>query len=185
MKTIIVLGFIVFLILPACTVTPYITNTKKSTVEQLLVSKALDDALMRVSLDIKGVKVYIDVASLTWDEDGYIKKALTHWFLRNGALITEFHGEANYTASILVKCAGTGGNQFFLGLPSIAIPLVNVSTPQLSAMSGYRQKGYAEFEIILYGPEGGLKEKTFPLKGKSYFNEYTILFIPFSSENIY
>ncbi len=176
---------IVFLILPACSSTPYITHTKKSGVEQLLVAKALDDALKGVTLDIKGAKIIIDVASLMKNEDHYIEKALSHWFLKNGALITDDEKQADLTASVLVKCAGTDGDQFFFGIPSLPVPLTTVGTPQINILSGSRQKGRAELEIILYQSNEGLKEKTAPLVGKSHFNKYTILFIAITNNDIY
>jgi hypothetical protein len=176
---------IIFLILPACSYTPYITHTKKSGTEQLLVAKALDDALKGVTLDIRGAKIILDVASLMEDEEHYIEKALTHWFLKNGALITKDEKQADLTASVLVKCAGTDGEQFFFGLPSLPIPLTIVGTPQINILSGSKQEGHAELEIILYQSKEGLKEKTPSLVGKSYFKKYTILFIPITKENIY
>lgn len=177
--------FVLFLILPACSYTHHFTNTTKSGVEQLLVAKALDHALHEASLSVRGATIYVDVASLMWDEEHYIDRAFTHWFLKNGALITEDATKADLIASVLVKCAGTDGNQFYFGLPSLPIPGVNVSTPVLSVVSGASQKGYAEMEILLYRPDGGLKEKTAPLIGTSYFKRYSILFIPYSAGDIY
>lgn len=176
---------IIFLILPACSSTPYITHTKKSGVEQLLVAKALDDALKGVTLDIKGAKILIDVASLMKNEDHYIEKALSHWFLKNGALITDDEKQADLTASVLVKCAGTDGDQFSFGVPSLPVLLTPIGTPQINIFSGSKQKGRAELEIILYQPNEGLKEKTAPLVGKSHFNRYSILFISITKKDIY
>jgi hypothetical protein len=153
-------------------------------VEQLLVAKAVDRALCGESLNLEGARIFIDVASLTRKENGYFKKALAHQFLKKGGLVTEDKKEADLVASLLVKCAGTDGEQFFFGIPSLPIPLVNLSTPQLSIFSGSEQKGYAEIELVLFSADQGMKETATSLIGKSYFKKYTILFIPITYEDI-
>jgi hypothetical protein len=173
-----------FVVLPACASTPYITHTKKSGVEQLLVSRAVDRALSRETLNLEGARIFIDVASLTPKENGYFKKALAHQFLKKGGLVTEDKKEADLVASLLVKSAGTDGKQFFFGIPPLPVPLVNLTTPQLSIFSGSIQKGYAEIDLILFSANRGMKEKATPLIGKSYFKKYTILFVPITYEDI-
>ncbi len=177
--------FLMIIILPACSYTPYVTNTKKSATEQLLVSKALDEALKGLTLNIRGAKVYVQVASLMENEDYYIDKALTHWFLKNGALITGYEKEADLTASVLVKCAGTDGDQYFLGIPSVPVPLFITSTPQITLMSGSNQEGRTELEVILYDPKEGLKEVTPRLIGKSYFKKFKMFFYSSTKGDIY
>jgi hypothetical protein len=177
--------FAFFIFLPACASTPHITYTKKSGVEQLLVARAVDRALGEETLNWEGTKIFVDVASLTPEENNYFKKALVHRFLKKGALVTEDKKEADLVASLLVKSAGTDGKQFFFGIPSLPIPLTTLSTPQISIVNGSVQKGYAEVDLVLFSADQGMKEKTGPLIGKSYFKEYTILAIPITLEDIY
>jgi hypothetical protein len=177
--------FLMIVILPACSYTPYVTNTKKSGTEQLLVSKALDEALKGLTLNIRGAKIYVQVASLMENEDYYIDKALTHWFLKNGALIAGYEKEADLTASVLVKCAGTDGDQYFFGIPSVPVPLFITSTPQITLLSGSNQEGRTELEVILYDSKEGLKEVTPRLIGKSYFKKFKMLFYSSTKEDIY
>jgi hypothetical protein len=174
-----------FAILPACASTPHITYTKKSGVEQLLVARAVDRALGGETLTLEGAKIFVDVASLTPKVNGYFKKALVHQFLEKGALVTDDRKEADLIASLLVKSAGTDGKEFFFGIPSLPVPLTTLSTPQINLVSGTTQRGYAEIDLVLFSVHHGLKEKTAPLIGKSYFKEYMILFIPVTHEDIY
>ena len=125
------------------------------------------------------------MTSLVSKEEPYLRKSLYHWFLKNGARLTEDKKEADMIASILVKSAGTDGSQFSFGLPSFPIPLVNIALPQISIISGSTQKGYAEMEVMLYSPEEGVKGKLGPLVGKTHFKNYLIIFIPISDEDIY
>lgn len=185
-RLLLIFSMLIFLLIfPSCASIRYITHTEKSGVEQLLIAKAVDEALQGATLNIKGSKIFIDVTSLVSEQEPYFRKSLSHWFLKNGARLTEYKIEADMIASILVKSAGTDGSQFSLGLPSIPIPIVNIATPQISIVSGSIQKGYAEMEVILYSPEEGIKGKLGPLVGRTHFNNYLIIFIPFSDENIY
>ncbi len=175
----------ILLVLSSCTHTFQFTYTKKSGIEQLLVTKAVDEALQGISVDIKGAKLFVDVSCLMPDEQSYIKRAFTHKCLESGASVTEYPWDADYVLSVLVRVAGTDGDQFALGLPSIPVPLATtVATPAINFFTGIVQEGRVEMEVILYPPKGGLKEKLPPLSGKSYYKKYVILFIPFLSKDI-
>jgi hypothetical protein len=175
----------ILLTLSSCTHTYQFTYTKKSGIEQLLVTKAVDEAIQRMTVDIKGSKVFVDASCLMRDEQSYIKKAFEHWFLNGGVSIAEYSWDADYIVSVLVRVAGTDGDQFFLGVPSIPIPLAtNISTPALTIFSGMIQEGRVEMEVMIYSAKEGLKEKIPSLNGKSYYKKYVILFVPFTSKDI-
>jgi hypothetical protein len=175
----------ILLTLSSCTHAYQFTYTKKSGIEQLLVTKAVDEAVQKVTVDIKGSKVFVDVACLMRDEQSYIKKAFTHWFLEAGVSIAEYPWDADYIVSVLVRVAGTDGNQFFLGVPSIPLPLtVNITTPSLTILSGMIQEGRVEMEVMVYSAKAGIREKIPSLKGHSYYKKYVIFFVPFTSKDI-
>jgi hypothetical protein len=173
-------------VLSSCTYSYHFTYTKKSGIEQLLVTKAVDEALQGLVLDIKGSKVFVEVACLMRDEAPYIRKALTHRLLEAGVSITEFQWGADYVVSALVRVAGTDGTESAFGLPSVPVPLApaNVTTPSMNIASKFIQEGRVEMEIIIYSSMAGLKEKIPSLKGKSYFKKYVIFFIPYSKKDI-
>jgi hypothetical protein len=174
-----------FLLLLSCTTTRYVTNTKRSAVEQLLVSKALEEALKNQAPRIEKAKVFLDIASLVPDENSYIKQALSQWFLRRGALLTEDKAKADYIATVSVGCFGTEQNDSTFGIPSIPVPLMGASTPEINLLGFYRHSGYAKVEIVLSHPDHGLEEAWGPLTGKSHFNRYLIFFISIPSQDIY
>jgi len=185
---IVIQGFIIILFfLCSCTSTRYITQTKRSGIEQLLVTKAVDRAVAKIdNLHISGSRVFIEIASLASDEEAYLKKALTHWFLENGAIVVDDKNEADLIASVLVKCLSTDKFDTGLGIPSIPIPLTGVVTPKIDIFGMNRQKGYNEMEITIYSEKTGkFEQKTDSLIGKTRFDIFTILLIPISSNNIY
>jgi hypothetical protein len=183
MKTLFIIG--ILLTLSSCTHTYQFTYTKKSGIEQLLVTKAVDEAIQMMTVDIKGSKVFVDVACLMRDEQSYIRKAFTHWFLEAGVFISEYPWDADYIVSVLVKVAGTDGDQLSLGIPSIPIPLtIGITTPALTLLSQINQEGRVEMEAIIYSTNRGIKEKITSLRGNSYYKKYTILSIPYTRKDI-
>ena len=175
----------ILLTLSSCTHTYQFTYTKKSGIEQLLVTKAVDEAVQKMSTDIKRSKVFVDVACLMRDERSYIKKAFDHWFLNAGVLIADYPWDADYIVSVLVKVAGTDGDQYFLGIPSIPIPMATaISTPALTVYSKMIQEGRVEMEVMIYSAKEGLKEKIPSLTGSSYYKKYVIFFVPYTKKDI-
>jgi hypothetical protein len=173
------------LTLSSCTHTYQYTYTKKSGIEQLLVTKAVDEAIQKMTVDIKGSRVFVDVACLMKDEQSYIKKAFEHWFLDAGVFIAEYPWNADYIVSVLVRVAGTDGDQIALGIPSVPVPLtISITTPALTVYSTMIQEGRVEMEVMIYSSKEGLKEKIPSLNGKSYYKKYVILFIPYTKKDI-
>ena len=181
MKTLFIIG--ILLTLFSCTHTYQFTYTKKSGIEQLLVTKAVGEAFQTMTVDMKGSKVFIDVACLMRDEQSYIRKAFTHWFLDVGVLVSEYPADADYIVSVLVKVAGTDGDQVLLGVPSIPLT-TSLTTPGLTFFSQIVQEGRVEMEVMIYSAKAGIKEKTSSLKGNSYYKKYTIFFISYTRKNI-
>jgi hypothetical protein len=183
MRTLFIIS--ILLTLSSCTHTYQYTYTKKSAIEQLLVTKAVDEAIQMMTVDMKGAKVFVDVACLMRDEQAYIRKAFTHWFLDAGVFVSEYPWDADYIVSVLVRVAGTDGDQFSLGVPFIPIPLtISLTTPALTIFSQMIQEGRVEMEVMIYSAKAEIKEKIPSLKGNSYYKKYVILFVPFTRKNI-
>jgi len=91
----------------------------------------------------------------------------------------------DYIVSVLVKVAGTDGDKFSLGVPSIPIPLtISQTTPALTIFSQMIQEGRVEMEVMIYSPKAGIKEKIPSLKGNSYYKKYVIFFVPYTRKDI-
>ena len=178
---------IIFSFLSSCTSTRYITQTKRSGVEQLLITRAIDRSLAKIdNLHVNGSRVFVDITSLAPDEAVYLKGALTQWFLENGATVVDKRGKADLIASVLVKCVGTDRIEAGLSIPSLPVPFTGIFTPKVNILTIDRQKGYSEMDIIIYSAKTGkFKQKVDSLIGKARFDIFTILLIPVPSSNIY
>ncbi|MDL1955472.1 MAG: hypothetical protein LWW95_00250 [Candidatus Desulfofervidus auxilii] len=174
-------------IFSSCTITRYVTETERSGVEQLLISKSIDRAIEKINeFPVKNIKIYIDIASLAPKEEIYLKKALSHWFLKKGAIIVENKKEADLIASILVKCIGTDRLEATFGVPSLPIPFTGIMTPHVDILAMDKQKGYSEIEIVFYSTKSGnFRKKTDSLVGQANFNVFKIFLIPIYRNNIY
>src|SRR5208283_4531729 len=98
-------------------------------------------------------------------------------FLDAGVFIAEYSWNADYIVSVLVRVAGTDGDQIALGIPSVPVPLtISITTPAVTVYSAMVQEGRVEMEVMIYSSKEGLKEKLPSLNGKSYYKKYVILF---------
>ncbi len=181
---ILILGFF----LSACSTTRYITQTKRSVIEQLLLTKSIDKAVAKIdSLKIQGSKVYIEIVSLAPAEENYLRKAVSLWFLQNKAVVVETKDKADYIASIVVKSVGTDTiDTNYLGIPSLPVPLVGILTPEVEILASKHQKGYTEMQIALCDASTGeFIYKTKPLIGQTHFSTYKIFLIPIRQNDIF
>ena len=176
-------------LLEACSTTHYVAQTKRSLVEQLLLTKAVDKAIDKLDthLNLAKKKVYIDTASLAPDEEGYLKKAIALWCIERGAIVVDKKEEADYVVAVLVKSLGTDQiKSVLMGIPSLPIPFTNTTTPQINLLVADRQKGYTEMEIMFYDSHTGkVLLKTKPLVGKTFFGLYKIFILPITREDIF
>ena len=181
---ILILGFF----LSSCSTTRYITQTKRSVIEQLLLTKSIDKAVAKIDgFKIQGSKVYIEIVSLAPAEENYLRKAVSLWFLQNKAVVVETKDKADYIASILVKSVGTDKiDTNYLGIPSLPVPFVGIFTPEVEILASKHQKGYTEMQITLcYASTGEFIYKTKPLIGKTHFSTYKIFLIPIRQDDIF
>ena len=181
---ILILGFF----LSSCSTTRHITQTKRSVIEQLLLTKSIDKAVAKIDgFKIQGSKVYIEIVSLAPAEENYLRKAVSLWFLQNKAVVVETKDKADYIASILVKSVGTDKiDTNYLGIPSLPVPFVGIFTPEVEILTTKHQKGYTEMQITLcYASTGEFIYKTKPLIGKTHFSTYKIFLIPIRQDDIF
>lgn len=146
--------------LSSCTSTRYVTQTKRSGIEQLLVTKAIDRAIAKIdNLHINGCRVFFEIASLAKDQEAYLKKALTHWFLENGAIVVDERNQADLIASVLVKCAGTDRFEAGLAIPSLPVPFTSILTPKINILTLIGKRGAMRWRLLfIHQKQGNFKK---------------------------
>ncbi len=98
---------IAFLCLAGCS-SRLVTNTSRSAIEQMLLTRAVDKALAKFSLaEVKGSKVFLDLSNLAAVDAGYMKTATRARFCELGATLVDEAGDADLIAEVACGALGT------------------------------------------------------------------------------
>lgn len=149
---------ILYLVLAAfliagCTSTRYVTNSSRSSTEQLLLSTALNRAVSKLAWpDIRGHKVALDVVSFAPEDEAYIRVILEVHSRSLGATVVPATG-ADMVILGIIEAFGTASRDSQVGIPSM--PLVpGVATPAIIFSSTLKQRGYAKIRLHAYRDSG-------------------------------
>lgn len=171
---------LVFGFLAGC-VNPQITShTKRTSVEQLLLTQAVAKSLKTDShqeLPIpSGATLRIDITGLTEDR-AFIGAAIEGWLGEKGYQIRRLNEAATYRVHILVNAFGTEEGNSFFGMPPVQSTLVPFSLPEIPVYRAQRQTGRVQFYLNIFEEQTGkLVATSSRHENHTYHNLYTILF---------
>lgn len=125
------------------------TRPERTATEQLLISKAADDAADRLELDLPpGALVYLDPGNLEGSDGLYALGAVRDRILRDGARIAPDKEAAEIVVLVRAGALSIDENEMLIGIPEfdIPVPLAGVFTfPGLSLFKENRRVGVAKF----------------------------------------
>ncbi|TDI76757.1 MAG: hypothetical protein E2O81_06240 [Betaproteobacteria bacterium] len=167
--------------LMGCSTTHRITQSPRSTVEQLLITEAVIHSLPSKSdesLPIPhGSKVTLNTFGLTKDQT-LLQQVITGWLGRQGYLVQKDEKNATYRIDVIVRALGTELSGGFFGLPPIQSTLIPFSLPELALYKSEYQTGYVKFNMNIFEiPTGKFVGTTYTFLADSYHNNYTFLFV--------
>ncbi len=161
--------------------TPELTKTGRSGVEQLLISTSADRATSGAQLpDFTGKKVMVDVSNLDATDKPYVVLATEAAVAKKGATIVAKAEEADFVVAIASGALATDQDSYLIGIPAIPIPIPGagtVSTPELALFKKQTQNGVAKFAANIREVKTG---KVIPLDsslGTSYMNRWKFFFL--------
>ena len=181
--------------LVGCSTTQRTTQSKRTAVEQLLISESIIRSLPKksntplpipsgstVTLNTSGHK---DRPDLTPDHD-LLQEILAGWLGQQGYLIQKDKENATYRADVIVSAIGTEENATFVGLPPINSQIIPFSLPELAIYKSQNQTGYVKFNMnffeVLTGKFVGSSSNFI---ADSYHNYHTaLLLFTFSTTNL-
>ncbi len=132
------------------------SNTARTATEQMLLSSAIDGALSNVSFEqLRSRKVFIDDKYLDSVDKGYLIGTLRHRALAAGAVLARSIEDAEIVIEPRSGGIGTDTEESFVGIPSIGIPGMAVSIPDIKLISRNTQLGTAKIGLIAYDPKTG------------------------------
>lgn len=183
------------LALAGCT-TNRLTEPGQTATEQLLISTAIDHAVVRLNPNLPaGTRVFVDPQyydNAPGDAALYTKYAIASIrdrLLRLGLRLVDDRKSADVVAEVRTGGQSIDHHDFLLGIPSLPIPVpltqAVISTPKVALFENDRQTGVAKLAITAVGKDGGLANSTGPTYGESQKKEITLLlFISWTDQNI-
>ncbi len=150
MRSLICLFLLVMSFLTGCT-SRTISNTPRTAIEQLLLSAAVDKAVLKFQMpELEGKKVCLDFTHLQSYDSEYVKSAVLNRIAQNGAVIIEKSEEADFIIQVSSGGVGNEYKETLVGIPAIPVPGSPMSMPELALWKKVEQDGMAKFLIAVY-----------------------------------
>lgn len=168
----------VFIMSWGCAASTQITNTPRSTIEQRLLVRALERALVKLDVQaLKGKTLAVDFHGLTGDKD-FAKEYFTAWLQRQGIRIAASPEEAQLRVKAFASALGVDRAQSFFGSPAFTVPLIGFVVPEIPLFKDVRHSGYAEINLFATDSRtGDFVNESAPAIGSSTHDDYTILVV--------
>lgn len=167
------------LLLSGCVQTR-ITEPKRSGVEQLLLSRAADEALEQIDFSLfKEKKTFVDVTYFEAHDEHYVISAVRDSLSRAGALLVAEAKEAELIVEPRSGALSTDSSSSVVGMPSLPVPVPmsgTFLTPEVALYKSQKQLSTAKIALFAYEQDS---KKHFvslgPTAGKANHNYYTLL----------
>ncbi len=161
------LGCIRLLLLAFCTApalgcgTTRMTDSLRCATEMLLVSQAVDQAVLQFDFSImKGKPVFLDTQYLDGTVDrGYVISSLRQQLLNQGAHLQEDRKSATIIVEARSGGVGTDRHSLLVGTPQMSLPAVlpgqPTQIPEVALIKKTDQRGVAKLAVFAYQRETG------------------------------
>lgn len=169
------------LTLAACT-SARKTMPKESATEQLLVSRAVDEAVEQLNLPIPaGTPVHLATGGVMGTHAEYAAAALRERILELGANLAGKPADAEMIVEVRAGALSIDEHKTLIGMPSFDVPIPltgKVTTPELALYRRTERRGIAKFAATAYtAGEGELVGSTKPRYGFSHQRKWTVLLV--------
>lgn len=132
------------------------SNTARTATEQVLLSTAIDRSLSNVSFEtLQAQRVFIDDKYLDSVDKGYLMGTLRHRALAAGAVLAPSASEADIVIEARSGGIGTDTEESFIGIPSVGVPGMAISIPDIKLVQRNTQHGMAKIGLVAYDPKTG------------------------------
>jgi len=161
-----------------CAVSPQITNTPRSSIEQELLVSSLERGFETLeNQHLAGATVTVDFYGLTPDKD-FAKEFLIAWLQAHQVHIVNDPKEAQLRVKVFAPVLGVDQAQSFIGTPSFTVPFLGVTIPEIPLFRDVRHVGHAALESYTLEEDGGkFLDRSPTAMGQSTYDDYTVLII--------
>jgi hypothetical protein len=169
---------LVGVLLAGCAISSQITNTSRSSIEQRLLVRALERAMVRLDIQkLKEKTVAVDFYGLTPDKD-FAKEYFTAWLQSQGVGVAPALKQPQLRLKVFASVLAVDQGQSFFGSPSFTVPVVGFGVPEIPLFKNIEHSGHAELKISMTdGETGEFLGDTGPAVGRAEHHDYTILIV--------
>jgi hypothetical protein len=174
---ILVLCSVSFLV-EGCAVTPQITKTSRSSIEQKLLVSSLQRGFETLDIQrLAGATVTVEFYGLTSDKD-FAKEYLIAWLQAHQVNIVTDPKEAQLRVKVFAPVLGVDQAQSFVGTPAFTVPFLGVTIPEVALFKDVRHTGHTALESFTIDEDSGkFLDKTRTAVGRSDYDDYTVLIV--------
>ncbi|NBW86090.1 MAG: hypothetical protein EBR23_04475 [Planctomycetia bacterium] len=130
------------------------SDTKRTATEQLLVSDAVERAVMRIDMrPLAGSGVFLDAAFMDDVTDGkYLVSALRHRLVASDCRLVEKREDADVIVEARAGAVGTDRNDLLLGVPATSVSIAGngTSLPEMALAKRTDQRAVAKVSLFAY-----------------------------------
>jgi hypothetical protein len=169
---------VAFFTIPACAITPQITKTPRSGIEQQLLVRALERALEALNTEnLKGKTVAVEFYGLSPDAN-FAGEFFTAWLQSQQVRIVPDPNQAELRLKVFAPVLAVDEGQSFIGAPSFTVPILGLGVPEISLFKNVRHSGRAEIQVYAIDADSGkFVEKSPRTVGETQYDDYTILLV--------
>ncbi|MEZ6068020.1 MAG: DUF6655 family protein [Planctomycetaceae bacterium] len=129
------------------------SNTARTSMEQLLISNAIDSSLDKINFTpFAGSNVYLDEKYVESVDSKYLVASVRHRLWHSGARLVDSPDNADVVVEMRSGGVGTSNSEAYIGTPEIGVPGM-VSIPEVKLIERNRQSGTAKIGLVAYDPK--------------------------------
>jgi hypothetical protein len=185
----------------ACSLLKEPSRTPRTSIEQLLLTQALERSLKDVTNPLpEPAAIHLEVTGLSrlssyagrpgsttegvqygpGTDLPFVLEAVASRLGELGSQIRQDPLEADYLVRIMVQALGTEQSQTFFGIPSAPSLILPVVPPEIPLYKAQYQQAHVRWLLNIYERSTGRFLRSTPMyTGDAYFNQFTIFFVSF------
>ena len=126
---------------------------------------------------LRGKTVTVDLYGLTPDKD-FAREFCTARLQGEQVRVITDPDRADLRLKIIASVLGVDKGQSFLGLPTVTVPFLGFTTPEIPLFKSMRHHGEAEIQVYaLDARNGELASKSSVENGQAAYDQYTVLIV--------
>jgi hypothetical protein len=126
--------------------------TARTSVEQLLITSAMDKSLNNIDFSpLADKQVFLETKYLDCVDKNYLLLSLRHRMLLIGAKLLDKADKADVIVEVASGCVGTDNQDLFVGIPEIPLPPPSpIAIPRLAFVTRTKMNGTAKILVVAY-----------------------------------